>query len=87
MQVFDQRHARLPPALGVRQAPHGGEDLALVGLRVHAGHRPLGVGHAEEIEEERRRVGQLGVEQQDLAGDLLARRQRGVLLADAEVAA
>src|SRR5207247_9983418 len=53
-------------------------------LGVHALSPALGVRHAEEVEEERQRFGELRVEQEHGAGDLPAGCLAAVLLGDAE---
>ena len=50
-------------------------------------HRAIGVGYAEEVEEEWQVIGELGVEQQRPAGDFLAGQPLGIAIADSEVRA
>src|SRR5881392_667861 len=47
----------------------------------------LGVGHAEEVEDQRQLLGEVGIEQQGSAGDLLACESLRLTLADAKVGA
>jgi hypothetical protein len=67
------------------EALHGGEEQALAHLGIGTRRGPFGIRHPEEVEQERQRVGELRVEEQELAGDLLARRLVGVAFGDAEV--
>ena len=69
-------------ALTSRQTMPAERPLARLGA--HLRHRPLGVGDAEEVEEQRQVLGEAGVEQQRAAGDLLARQLLGVAVADPE---
>jgi hypothetical protein len=87
VQVLDQGHAGLTGALGVDQALHQAQQLALARLRVHARHGVLGVGDGEEVENQRQVTGEALIQQQQLAGDPLARRPVGVPLGDLEVGA
>jgi hypothetical protein len=87
MEILDQAHAWLAPAPRVDQPLHGLEEAALAHLGVETRQRALGIRDTQEVEEEREGVGQGGVEQQELAGDLLAHCLRGVLRADPEVPA
>ena len=86
MQVVDEQDRRLAPAAGVHEPPGQLEELPLAGLRIHAGHRPLGIRNAEEVEQQGQRVGQRRIEQEERAGNLPAGRLVAVLLRDAEVA-
>ena len=72
---------------GADQALDHAEELALARLGVHARRGALGIGHAEEVEDQRQVLGEALVEEQQPAGDPLARRLVGVLLGDAEVGA
>ena len=49
------------------------EHLALARLGVHARRRALGIGHGEEVEDQRQVLAEALVEQEELAGDPLAR--------------
>ena len=53
-------------------------ERALARLGAHLRHRPLGVGDAEEVEDQRQVLGEGRVEQQRAAGDLLPRELLGV---------
>ena len=87
VQVLEQGDAGLAGALGADQALGHAQQLALARLGVHARRRALGVGHREEVEDQRQVLAEALVEQQQLAGDPLARRLVGVLLGDVEVGA
>ena len=85
VQVLEHENARLPRALGVGQALHQPQQLALARLRVHARRRAQRIGHREEVEHQRQVLGEALVEQEQLAGDSLARGALGVALCDLEV--
>ena len=74
VQVLEHRDARLAGALGADQALGDAQQLALARLGVHARRRALGIGHGQEVEDQRQVLGEALVEQQQLAGDPLARR-------------
>ena len=87
MQVLDQGDAGLVRALGTDQSLHPRQELALARLRVHPRRGTLGVGHREEVEDQRQLVVEALVQERELAGDPLARRALGVPLTDLEVGA
>ena len=64
MQVLEQVEARLAGALRAGQPLDQAEHLALARLRVHARHRPLGVGNGEEVEDQRQVVAEALVKQE-----------------------
>ena len=63
------------------------DELALARLRIEPRRRALRIGDAEEVEEQRQRIGEAVVEQHHAPGDLLARAAIVVLERDAEVGA
>ena len=66
------------------------DDLAqdtMPRLGAHRGHGAVGVGDAEEVEEQRQVLGELGIEEQRPPGDLLAGEPVGLAVADPEVGA
>ena len=76
-----------PASCAGRRVDEAADDPAqrpLARLRAHLRHRPLGIGDAEEVEQQRQVLGEPGIEQQRAAGDLLARRLLGLALADPE---
>ncbi len=87
VKVLEHRDAGLARAPCTDQALGHVEQPALVGLGIHARRRALGVGHSEEIEDQRQVLAEALVEQQQLAGDPLARRLIGVEVGDVEVGA
>jgi hypothetical protein len=87
VQVLEQEHRRSAPALRVHELLHDAEELALACLGVEPRAGTLGIGHAEELEDERQRGAELLVEQHERAGDLPARALVAVLLGHAEVGA
>src|SRR5205823_4391982 len=87
VEILDQEHARLPAAPRLDQPREQRTEPALARLGVHALSPALGVRHAEEVEEERERFGELRVEQEYRAGDLPAACLVAILLGDAEVPA
>jgi len=87
MQVLDQDHPRRPLARGMDQPLHDREQLPLPGLGVRPRGRSLGVGDAEELEQQRERVAEPLVEEHERAGDLPAGGVVAVLLGHPEVAA
>ena len=52
VQILDEHDDGLARALGVGQALHQPQQLALARLRVHPGRRAQGVGHGEELEQQ-----------------------------------
>jgi hypothetical protein len=87
VEVFEQRHGRLPRATRPHHSADGVEELALPRFGPERRRRPLGIGHAEEVEHERHGVGQSHVEQDHPAGHLVARGALAVLVRHAEVGA
>ena len=53
-------------------------------VRIHPRRRVLGIGHAQEVEHHRELLAEVLAEQEQAAGDLLARALVPVPLADAE---
>ena len=74
VEVLDQRHRRLLPrwSLWITWRMHA-DELALARLGIEARRRALRVADAEEVEEQRQRLGEALVEQHHAPGDLLAR--------------
>src|SRR5262249_56608830 len=62
-------------------------ELTLLWVGAQARERPLRIGHAEEVEDERERLPEAVVEQHERARDLAACRRRIVPLRDVEVRA
>ena len=85
VQVLDQDHFGPLQALHLLQALDRTEQAALARLRAHRRRRALRPGHAEEIEDQRQRVGERGVEHQQAPRHLLARRVLVVGVGDAEL--
>ena len=87
VEVLDHEHGRLAPAAR-RHEPRGhGEELPLPRVGIHPWRRSRRIRHPEKVEEQGQGVLELPVEQQELAGDLLARSLITVGFGDAEVGA
>ena len=80
VQVLEHENARLPRALGVGQALHQPQQLALARVRVHPRRRAQRVGHGEEVEDQGQVLLEGFVQEQQLAGDPLACGALGVAL-------
>ena len=72
---------------GAPQPIERAEELALAGFRVHHRHRPIRIGDAEEVEQERQAVGQRSVEVKDGPLDGGPGRDGIVVLRDPELGA
>jgi hypothetical protein len=84
VQVIDQQHDRLGFGSELNQTAEKGEEPALSDRGLELERRSLRVRNAQEVEHERAVVGEAVVEQRQLAGDLLPRLARPVLVGDAE---
>ena len=87
VQVLDHQHHRVATVGGVDQAADDPAQRPCPRLRAHLRHRAVGVGDAEEVEDQRQLLDQLRIEQQRASGDLLAGDALRVAIADAEVGA
>jgi hypothetical protein len=87
VKVVDQHDERLLVAQGVSEPAQEGEQIALLGLRVHLRRRILGGGHTEKLEDDGHHVAKAFVEEQQRAGDLPSRLGALVLCGDSEVGA
>jgi hypothetical protein len=87
VQVLDHGDDRLAPVRGAHQPADDAAQRPLARLGAELGEGAVGVGDAEEVEEERQLVGELGVEQQRSPGDLLAHDPFRIAVGDAEVGA
>ena len=87
MEVLEHEHARLADTARVCQTLHQPEHPALARLGIHAIRGSLGIGHGEELEQQRQVVFERLVEAEKASGDPLACRRVGVPLADLEVRA
>ncbi len=84
MQVLDHEDQSLAAGGGIDQAADDPAERPLPRLRAHLRHRAVGVGDAEEVEEQRQVGGEIRIEQQRPSGDLLAGQLFGFALADPE---
>jgi hypothetical protein len=87
VEVLDQRHRG--PALrdALDDLAHHRQDLTLACLRIEARRRAPRVGDPEEVEQQRQCLGELLVEHDHAACDLLARGPVVVLRCDPEIGA
>ena len=87
VQVLDHVDDHLGAPGDPVQAPDHAAKQPLPRLGAHLRRRALRIGHGEEVEDERQVVREVGIEQQQPAGDLLARDPLGVAVLDPEVPA
>ncbi len=84
VEILVQVDGGRPAGARLDQPPPDREELAQARLRIHPRRRALGIGHSQEVEDERQVLPEGVVEEQEPAGDLLARRLLGVALGDPE---
>ncbi len=87
VQVLDDGDDRVAASGRPDQLADDPAQRPVARLGAQLGEGVVGVGHAEEVEEQRQVVGEGGVEQQRPAGDLLAHDPLRVAVGDAEVGA
>lgn len=87
VEIFEPQDGRLVLAARVNEPSQHGEELALARDRIERLGQVMRVSDAQEIEDEGKRFGQGGVEQQDRAGDLTPAVGVAVLFSQAEVPA
>jgi hypothetical protein len=83
--VLDERDGVLGAVL--HQLAQHAEELALLQIGVDVRHRMVGVGHAEELEQNRQHLAIAVVQREHMTGELLACAAVRVLLSDAVVMA
>ncbi len=86
MEILEE-HDRRSLLLAVRahDGPDGGVSPALEHVRIDGGQRPVGVGHAEQVKEDRQVLAQAVVERQQARTDLLADDRLGLVFLHPEV--
>jgi hypothetical protein len=85
LQVLHDEDRRLPAAPRAGEPPHQIEQAPLARLGVHARPGPPGVGHPEEVEQQRDLLDQRFVELDHEARDVVADGRIGLLVPDPEV--
>ncbi len=85
MQIVYKDDEGLTSRVQLNQSPHELVHAPLLHLRVHLRERILRVGDAEEVEQERQHLAELGIQQDQTTGDLLPRGLGRVLGVNTEV--
>jgi hypothetical protein len=85
VQILEQRDPGLVPLLGLDHPAQHADHPAPACVGIDPQRRPIGIGRAEEVEDQGQHFAELLVDEQQAAGDLLPHAARIVSLADAEV--
>ncbi len=87
VRVVHQQHDRLGGARGTQDASHELREPAVASVRVGYGRRRLGVGHAEQLEDEGERIVETQLESEEPIRDLAANVRFRLVRAEGEAAA